>query len=819
MKTKLLLLTLLLLSVGAASAYQHLWTGTASGLWNLGQNWTNGVPSSSEARMLKLLFLDDGSDGGMVRNTVQDIPGLVVDYMEVRGPFHFSGGFNHKLSFRDTNGASSASATLFLQSSPVFESDLEIGLTMPIALTALLSSFPNEPGARFNGPITGPGEWRHSGGGRIEFGGNRANTFAGALTVADGQLRLNKDGAAAVPGQLVLGFGAPGRVNGSVLCVRSNQFAPGATAIIHRDGLLDLDDHSQTISGLTLNGGRVTSRDGLLTVNGPVVANPAGTNSRMDGLVFLGFVPRSFTVGGETRDDGLRINARVSGAAGASLVKDGPGTLTLAGTNVYSGSTVVNQGAIVATGPSPLGNTNSGTFVQAGSTLRLEFGSLGDEPLTLSGHGVGGAGALSVFGSSTGTGPVTLAADADIAIWPGHTLGLNGVVLGAGGLRLTSGTLALGGTSANTFAGTTRVDGGTLELRKHITIIGGSDINIVSVPGPLMVGDGSGVDTVRLFADGAIAQTAPVTTTLGGQLDLNGFDVTIGSLAGPAGQIMLGTGELTIGGNGSSTTSGAVISGNGRVRKIGPGTLTLTAVSTHSLGTSVEGGTLVAGGSVGNIAVKTNGTLAGTGFVGSLAVQGGVVSPGVGRGRLHSKSVVFNSASNGSIFRVELYGPIAGGSYDQLDVVGSVNLGGCTLEADLGFAGAPGQQYIIIANDEADAVIGSFAGKPEGAIFSSSGAQFQITYHGGDGNDVVLTQLTTSTQEFGPELRMEKFVENQVRLLWTVNAPGFQLETTASMPGNPWQPVPGLPGVVANEFFLDVPIWTNNAKFFRLVKP
>lgn len=819
MKTKLVLLVALLGATSAASAYQHLWTGAASGVWNLGQNWTNGVPSSSEARMLKLLFLDDGSDGGMIRDTVQDIPGLVVDYMEVRGPFHFSGGFNRKLSFRDTNDASSVSTTLFLQHGPVFESDLEIGLTMPIAVTASLNNIPNQPSAWFNGPITGPGEFRYYGDGRIEFGGNRANTFAGPLTVADGQLRLNKDGAAAVPGQLVLGFGAPSGVNGSVLCLRPNQFAPGATAVIHRDGLLDLGDHSQTISGLTFNGGRVTSGDGLLTVNGPVVANPAGTNSRLDGLVFLGFVPRSFDVGGATRDEGLRINARISGAAGASFIKNGPGTLLLAGTNVYSGSTVANQGTLVATGPSPLGNTNGGTIVQPGAALRLELADLGHEPLTLAGQGADGAGALSVFGSTTGTGPVTLAADADIGIWPGHALSLNGIVSGPGGLRLTSGTLALGGTSANTFNGTTHVDGGTIELRKHITIFGGSDINVVSVPGPLMVGDGSGVDTVRLFADGAIAQTAPVTTALGGQLDLNGFDVTIGSLAGPAGQVLLGSGELTIGGNGSSTTSGAVISGNGRVRKIGPGTLTLTAVSTHGLGTSIEGGTLVANGSVGSTAVKTNGTLAGTGFVGSLAVQGGVVSPGVGRGRLHSKSVVFNSASSGSIFRVELYGPLAGGSYDQLEVVGSVNLGGSSLEIDLGFAGAPGQQYIIIANDEADAVLGTFAGRPEGAIFSSSGAQFQITYHGGDGNDVVLTQLTTSTQEFSPMLRLETYATGQVRLLWTVNAPGFQLESAASMPGNPWQPVPGLPGVVANEFFLDVPTTTNPATFFRLVKP
>lgn len=817
--TGFLLCIFVLLSGGTASAYQHLWLGDGSGLWSLGQNWTNGVPNPGENRAMKLLFLDDGSDGGMIRNTVQDIPGLVVDYMEVRGPFHFSGGFKRRLSFRDTNGVSPQSVAISLQYGPVFEDDLEIGLSTSIPVYVGSGNTPSDPTAWFKGPISGAGGLYLKGHGRTEFGGKRANTFEGLLTVAEGQLWLNKDGASAVPGSFVLGFGAPGPVNGSMLCLRPNQFAPGASGVIHRDGLLDLDDHSQTISGLTLNGGRVTSRNGLLTVNGPVVANPASTNSRLDGLVFLGFVPRSFTVGGETREEGLRINARVSGAGAASLVKNGTGTLTLAGTNVYSGSTVVNQGTLLATGPNPLGNTDGGTFVQAGATLRLEFASLGDEPLTLSGRGVRDAGALSVFGSSAATGPVTLAADSDVAIWPGHALSLNGVVSGAGGMRLTSGTLALGGTLANTFSGTTHVDGGTLELRKRIKIIGGNDIDVVSVSGPLVVGDGSGVDTVRLFADGAIAQTVSVTTALGGVLDLNGFDVSIGSLAGAFGQVLLGGGELSIGGNGNSSTSGAEISGNGRVRKVGAGTLTLTATSSHSLGNSVEGGTLVANGSALRTSVEAGGTLAGEGFAGVLVVNGGAVSPGVGAGRLHSRSVVFNQNANGSVFRVELKGTVAGGSYDQLSVVGSVKLGGCTLEADLGFPGAPGLQYVIIDNDDADAVLGTFAGKAEGAIFSSGGAQFQITYHGGDGNDVVLTQLTASTQEFAPVLRMENFVQDQVRLLWTVNAPGFQLENTTSMPANAWQPVPGLPGVVGSEFFLDVSMWTNAAKFFRLARP
>jgi hypothetical protein len=45
---------------------------------------------------------------------------------------------------------------------------------------------------------------------------------------------------------------------------------------------------------------------------------------------------------------------------------------------------------------------------------------------------------------------------------------------------------------------------------------------------------------------------------------------------------------------------------------------------------------------------------------------------------------------------------------------------------------------MIIDNRTATPVVGTFAGLPEGAIVTSNGKSFAITYHGGDGNDVVL---------------------------------------------------------------------------------
>lgn len=77
-------------------------------------------------------------------------------------------------------------------------------------------------------------------------------------------------------------------------------------------------------------------------------------------------------------------------------------------------------------------------------------------------------------------------------------------------------------------------------------------------------------------------------------------------------------------------------------------------------------------------------------------------------------------------------------------VTGTVTLGGALI---LNATGAPfpvGHTYLLIANDATDAVIGTFAGLPEGAIIISGGQAFRISYVGGTGNDVVLTAVAAS---------------------------------------------------------------------------
>lgn len=157
--------------------------------------------------------------------------------------------------------------------------------------------------------------------------------------------------------------------------------------------------------------------------------------------------------------------------------------------------------------------------------------------------------------------------------------------------------------------------------------------------------------------------------------------------------------------------------------------------------TSVGGVISIASGTYANNvnvnkAVNLRGVFTIGGSLTTTAV-GASISPGNSPGIINSGNLTLGP---GSTTNMEVNGTTVGTQYDQLNVTGTVNISPtAALNVSLGFTPTVGNSFTIINNDGADAVTGTFAGLPQGAVFYVLTTAFQISYTGGSGNDVVLT--------------------------------------------------------------------------------
>ncbi|MDY3556234.1 Ig-like domain repeat protein [Gemmata sp. JC717] len=234
-----------------------------------------------------------------------------------------------------------------------------------------------------------------------------------------------------------------------------------------------------------------------LTIRGRIITNFSQTLGSLTGLSLLGPLsgPSRLTIqltaantGGTSflQADGtgiLYINANITQTANVnSIEKIGTGPIALAGVNTFSAGVAVTSGTLIASSDTALGDTSRGTTVANGATLAITNGASVNESLTITGTGVGGAGALRqmadpyrIFRNANPTNPacfwtggITLSPSAAIGASGRLTISGTGIS-GSGDLsKVGGGTVSL--SVANTYAGQTLVQQGTLEVTDNLAL-------------------------------------------------------------------------------------------------------------------------------------------------------------------------------------------------------------------------------------------------------------------------------------------------------------------------------------------------------------
>jgi autotransporter-associated beta strand protein len=656
--------------------------------------------------------------------------------------------------------------------------------------------------------------------GRILGGGNLVKTGTGDLTlsglgsdpdffhnsttdVRGGRLRLNT--AYISVGNLSIGSGSNGPVSAVVLLEQNAQIYTFADVTILGSGQLDLNGHFNTVSELLMTGGSVVTGAGSLGVSA-VRVYPASSESIISGNLAMQQTFFSILTGAR-----LRISAVISGGS-AVLHKYEGGEMVLENSNTYDGPTVIHEGTLTVSNSRGLGNRDVGTTLEGGA-LRLNNVAIVGEPLTVAGS----ASLLNQGGSNFWSGDFTLNTNLSVMVSNANTLVLSNSVAGNGDLiKYELGTLKLTGTAANTSTGRTIVARGTLLLSK-------TGQNAVS--GDLIVGDGAGgpeADVVQLDGAWQIADSSAVEVMASGLLDLRGFNETIRQLTG-SGVVNL-PGRTLIVSNETDHVFHGTIRGGGSLRKDGPGTWTLAGSNTYEGFTWVDAGTLLVNGTLADlgIAVAAGATMGGTGTVQrvSFGSKGGKLCPGASVGRLQTERVTMA----GGLLEIELNGLAPGTGYDQLVTTAAPSLAeqpgkASGLKVIPGFTPAVGDRFVIINNQSSNAVNGTFSGRPEGDLFIGGNLVFQISYTGGDGNDVVITRVAV--------LAVSNFVASASGGQIQLQAQGmaglsYVLEATPHLNAPvPWQPIKT--NLAANGTgliqFTDADMPAHAQRFYRLASP
>jgi hypothetical protein len=447
----------------------------------------------------------------------------------------------------------------------------------------------------------------------------------------------------------------------------------------------------------------VGGTSGTLTVVGTGGSWSGGNiGVRVDGDLFTRITSNGANVsvtgtgggsGGSSNNIGVWLaQGEITAGAAGTVHVVGIGGNSAAGTGVRVSGTISSGGGQVVVNGTGMGTSQPSVGVDVLLNGRITAG--GSAPVFVTGTGGSAASGTGNFGVSV------FGASAQITTGGGN-LFVTGIEGGGTGGR------AIDVASSGTI--TTATSGGNITLT-------GNSMNFDSTA--RIVANSASTVTLEQFTPGVAINLGTQADTIGGPLGLSDFDL---DRVNP-----LTTGNLVIGNanSGTVTISAPITRAVSTVLNINSGAaIDFTTGSLNSAGGNV---TLDAGTRV------------------SPATSGVDVNAGTG-----TRTLAFGS---GDDLAIVINGTTVDTQYQQLNVVGRVNVTGVDLVISGSHVPSLGQRFTIVNNDSSDPVIGIFNGPATITNFLGSGLNAIISYTGGDGNDVVLTVTTAKVETTAVEV-------------------------------------------------------------------